>query len=67
MHLREVCIPEKGASFFLNDISKDVNLPGQNEEWSQYKVMIYKKHPFSRTLIALSWQKIFFTNNRSCM
>ena len=31
MHLREICIPEKGASFFFNDASKDANLPGQTK------------------------------------
>ena len=31
MHLREICIPEKGASFFFSDASKDANLPGQKK------------------------------------
>ena len=31
MHLREVYIPEKCASFFSKDASVDINLPGQTK------------------------------------
>ena len=31
MHLREICIPEKGASFFFKDALIDANLPGQTK------------------------------------
>ena len=57
MHLREVCIPEKGGSFFFNDASVDVNLPGQTKSDLNIRWWDIKTPVFSH--LALSWQKIF--------
>ena len=65
MHLREVCIPEKGASFFFNDASIDVNLPGQTKSDLSIRWWDIKNTRFLAPCPKLA--ENIFTNNRSCM